>query len=298
MDKSRLGGLQVDVKMQLSNVDRQPLGDLATTLSSVVCTNPALDLWCQIKADGSDCSIRVSDVAREIDSDDRYGLVVARRVSEKLRAHLTALFSCRPAAHAAMGLERIKGNGNNVIEKERCMSEQTKPCACTEGLSEEELLERLNEVIADYRDKPGALIPVLQIAQAMFGYLPESALKAISLGLSKSYSEVAGVVSFYSFFSTIPRGKHVIRVCLGTACYVRGGKQVLEALKQRLGIDVGQTTEDRLFSLDVARCFGACGLAPAIMIDNDVYQRVKPTKIQAILDEYIEREDLSPVNQA
>ena len=159
-------------------------------------------------------------------------------------------------------------------------------CACTEEASEEELLARLDDVIEEYKAKPGALIPVLQMAQAIFGYLPESALKKISLGLGKSYSEVAGVVGFYSFFSTTPRGKHMVRVCLGTACYVRGGKQVLQAIQDKLGIDIGGTTEDQLFSLDVARCFGACGLAPAIMIDDQVHQRVKPTRIQSILDQY------------
>lgn len=163
-------------------------------------------------------------------------------------------------------------------------------CTCTEQASEEELLARVDEIISDYKDKPGALIPVLQMSQAIFGYLPENVLKRISLGLEKPYSEVAGVVSFYSFFSTVPRGKHMIRVCLGTACYVRGGKQVLEAIKQRLGIDVGGTTKDRMFSLDVARCFGACGLAPAIMIDDDVHQRVKPTRIQSVLDQYRQKE--------
>jgi NADH:ubiquinone oxidoreductase subunit E len=159
-------------------------------------------------------------------------------------------------------------------------------CACMEEASEEQLLSRLDEVLTEYRDKPGALIPVLQIAQGIFGYLPESALKRISLGLNKSYSEVAGVVSFYSFFSTVPRGKHLVRVCLGTACYVRGGKRVLDVLKQKLGIDVGGTTPDRMFSLDVARCFGACGLAPAISIDDEVHQRVKPARINEILDQY------------
>jgi NADH:ubiquinone oxidoreductase subunit E len=111
-------------------------------------------------------------------------------------------------------------------------------------------------------------------------------LKAIALSLGKSYSEVAGVVGFYSFFSTVPRGKHLIRVCLGTACYVRGGKQVLEAARQELGVEVGGTTSDGQFSLEVARCFGACGLAPTIMIDEDVHQRVKPLKLRAILDQY------------
>lgn len=163
-------------------------------------------------------------------------------------------------------------------------------CCCVEEASEEELLARLDEIIAEYKDKPGALIPVLQQAQAVFGYLPDKALRKISLGLNKSYNEVAGVVGFYSFFSTQPRGKHMIRVCLGTACYVRGGKQVLDALKTRLGVDVGETTEDRTFSLDVARCFGACGLAPAIMIDEDVHQRVKPARLQQILDQYLDKD--------
>lgn len=166
-------------------------------------------------------------------------------------------------------------------------------CTCTEQASEEELLARVDQIVAEYKDKPGALIPVLQMSQAIVGYLPESVLKRISLGLDKPYSEVAGVVSFYSFFSTVPRGKHMVRVCLGTACYVRGGKQVLEAIKQRLGIDVGGTTPDRSFSLDVARCFGACGLAPAIMIDDDVHQRVKPTRIQAILDQYRQKDKVN-----
>ncbi|MFH0964971.1 MAG: NAD(P)H-dependent oxidoreductase subunit E [Planctomycetota bacterium] len=166
------------------------------------------------------------------------------------------------------------------------MTETRVACTCGEDVSEAELLTRLDEVIEEYRAKPGALIPVLQIAQGIFGYLPESAIKRISLGLDKPYSEVAGTVSFYSFFSTVPRGKHLVRVCLGTACYVRGGKRVLDALKKRLGVDVGQTTGDRLFSLEVARCFGACGLAPTIMIDNDVHQRVKATAVHQILDQY------------
>ena len=166
------------------------------------------------------------------------------------------------------------------------MADERKSCACAEEASEAELLARLDEVLRDYRDKPGALIPVLQIAQGIFGYLPEVALKRIGLGLGKSYSEVAGVVGFYSFFSTVPRGKHLVRVCLGTACYVRGGKRVLDAIKQRLGVDVGGMTPDKMFSLEVARCFGACGLAPTICIDNDVHKRVRPQKIAEILDGY------------
>jgi NADH:ubiquinone oxidoreductase subunit E len=166
------------------------------------------------------------------------------------------------------------------------MAQARQCCACGEEASEEILLSRLDEVLKEYREKPGALIPILQIAQGIFGYLPEAALKRIALGLGKSYSEVAGVVGFYSFFTTVPRGRHLVRVCLGTACYVRGGNRVLETMKKRLGIDVGETTEDRQFSLEVARCFGACGLAPVITIDDEVHHRVKPNKIQAILERY------------
>jgi NADH:ubiquinone oxidoreductase subunit E len=154
--------------------------------------------------------------------------------------------------------------------------------------TESQLMERLDEVLAGYQGKPGALIPVLQIAQGIFGYLPENVLKRIALKLGKSYSEVAGVVGFYSFFSTVPRGRHLVRVCLGTACYVRGGKQVMEACRQELGIDVGGTTADGLFTLEVGRCFGACGLAPTIMIDEDVHQRVKPPKVRALFAAYRE----------
>jgi NADH:ubiquinone oxidoreductase subunit E len=166
------------------------------------------------------------------------------------------------------------------------MSTEAAPSTCCPEASEAELLARLDGVLADYRGVPGALIPVLQITQAMFGYLPEVALKKISLALDKPYSEVVGVLSFYSFFSTVPRGKHLVRACLGTACYVRGGKAVLAALRAALGVEVGETTSDRMFSLDVGRCFGACGLAPVIMIDQDVHQRVKPAKVAKLLEAY------------
>ncbi len=159
-------------------------------------------------------------------------------------------------------------------------------CQCNSDLSEEELLKQYEAIIDGYVGKEGSLIPVLQIAQNMFGYLPEEVLKKVSIKLNIPFSEVAGVLSFYSFFSTYPRGKFLVRVCLGTACYVRGAKEVLESLKNELGIDVGQTTSDKMFSLDIGRCFGACGLAPVIMINDDVYQRVKPAKVYDILNKY------------
>ena len=175
------------------------------------------------------------------------------------------------------------------------MNESTQPaCACGEKATESQLMERLDEVLTEYKGKPGALIPVLQIAQGIFGYLPVSVMKRIALRLGKSYSEVAGVVGFYSFFSIVPRGKHLVRVCLGTACYVRGGKQVLAGCRQELGIDVGGTTGDGLFTLEVARCFGACGLAPTIMIDEDVHQRVKPPKLRELFASYRDGRVMAP----
>jgi NADH:ubiquinone oxidoreductase subunit E len=151
---------------------------------------------------------------------------------------------------------------------------------------EDGLLTSLDRYIDEHIDMDGNLIPVLQYAQQVFGYLPKPVLKHISVRLGISYSEVAGVVTFYSFFSTVPRGDHVVRVCLGTACYVRGGKEVLAAFQHELGIDVGETTEDRVFSLEVGRCFGACGLAPVVMIDDEVHQRVKPSKVRELLNSY------------
>ena len=167
------------------------------------------------------------------------------------------------------------------------MGEMGKKCSCgCKPVTEAENHERLKQVISDYHGKPGALIPVLQIAQTIFGHLPQDVLRFISEGLNEPYSRVYGVVTFYSFFSRVPRGKYVIRVCMGTACYVRGGQAILSALEKELSVGVGQTTTDRVFSLDVGRCFGACGLAPAMMINDDVHQFVKPEQIQGILAQY------------
>ncbi len=162
-------------------------------------------------------------------------------------------------------------------------------CGCCGDCAEPDetqLMAEFETMLPDYTGKPGGLIPALQVCQRLFGYLPKIAMERISEAFGKPYSEVAGVVSFYSFFSTVPRGRHLVRVCLGTACYVRGGKEVLNAIKHALAIEVGETTGDRQFSLDVGRCFGACGLAPVIMVDDDVHQRVKPAKVGELLARY------------
>ena len=161
---------------------------------------------------------------------------------------------------------------------------KTGTCACAETAPDEAaLMGRLAEVLAEQKDKPGGLIPALQTAQGIFGYLPEKVLRRIAEAFGKSYCEVAGVVSFYSFFSTVPRGKFLVRVCLGTACYVRGGKDVLNRLREVLSVDVGETTNDKMFTLEVMRCIGACGLAPAMSVNGKVYKQVNPNKVQAIL---------------
>lgn len=158
-------------------------------------------------------------------------------------------------------------------------------CACHE-VHEDELYERLITIVKSQRTIPGALIPVLQTTQNLFGYLPGKALHLISKELKIPYSEVAGVVGFYSYFSTTPKGKYTIRVCMGTACYVRGGQDVLRALQKELAIGIGGTTIDRKFSLEVGRCFGACGLAPVVMVNDETFQSVKPSKITDILNSF------------
>lgn len=151
---------------------------------------------------------------------------------------------------------------------------------------EEKLYLELQKILNEYKDKPGSLILVLHRAQTLFGYLPRRVQQIVAEGLNIPLSEVAGVVSFYSFFTMVPKGRHSIKVCLGTSCYVRGGQRVLGELQKNLGIQVGETTEDRRFSLEVVRCIGACGLSPAITIGDDVYGRVKSTKLEEILRKY------------
>lgn len=153
-------------------------------------------------------------------------------------------------------------------------------------LSQQEKFALLDDVIKEYKDAPGALIPVLHKAQEIFGYLPEEVQERIAEGLNVSLTDIYGVITFYSFFSLKPRGRHKIGVCMGTACYVKGQAQVLQELEKQLGIKINETTEDGKFSLEVTRCVGACGLAPVITIDDDVYGRLTPDRIKEILEKY------------
>ena len=127
---------------------------------------------------------------------------------------------------------------------------------------------------------------VRHAAQEIVGYLPMQLQEFIADGMDLPVSEVSGVVSFYSFFSTQKRGKHTIRMCQGTACYVRGGKKVVDAIKRDLEVEVGGTTEDGQYTIEIARCNGARGLAPAMMVDDDVYKQVTPAKLRGILAQY------------
>jgi len=149
-----------------------------------------------------------------------------------------------------------------------------------------EQVAKLNEIIKKHKDKPGGLIPVLEEAQISLEYLPISVQKKIAAGLNLPLSRVYGVVTFYSFFTMTPRGKHTVRVCLGTACYVRGGKAISDTLKKEFGIEEGETTPDRMFTLETVRCLGACGLGPVIVVDEEVHGRVKPSKVKEILAQY------------
>ena len=149
------------------------------------------------------------------------------------------------------------------------------------------LYAELEAFIDALPEKKGALISVLHKAQSLFGYLPKEVQVFVGEKLGVHVSQVNGVVSFYSFFTMVPKGKYPISVCLGTACYVRGADKVLEAFKKELGIEVGQTTPDGKFSLDALRCVGACGLAPVAMIGDKVYGRISSEEeVKKILREY------------
>ena len=167
-----------------------------------------------------------------------------------------------------------------------------------------EQAEKLKAVIEESKSTPGCLMHILQEAQGIYGFLPMSVQKTIAEGLGISLSEVYGVVTFYSQFSLkpkgkhrisvclgTPKGKHRISVCLGTACYVKGSDKILSEIEKELGIACGECTEDGLFSIDSCRCVGACGLAPVMMIGDEVYGKLTPESVKGILDKYRKEEN-------
>ena len=152
------------------------------------------------------------------------------------------------------------------------------------GTKEQEA--KLDAVIAEYKGQAGALMPVLQKAQDIYGYLPIEVQKHIALGMDVPLSEVYGVATFYSQFILNPKGEYAIAVCLGTACYVKGAGLLMDKLESLIGIKNGEITADRKFSLDATRCIGACGLAPVLTVNEEVYGRLTPDMIKGILDKY------------
>ncbi len=152
------------------------------------------------------------------------------------------------------------------------------------GTKEQEA--ELRAVIGKYRDTNGALIPILHEAQEIYGYLPLEVQKIISEELNISMAEIYGVVTFYTQFSLYPKGEYKIGVCLGTACYVKGSGEILEKIKRNLNMEVGTCSEDGRFSIDATRCIGACGLAPVITVNEDVYGKLTEDQVDEILSKY------------
>lgn len=149
-------------------------------------------------------------------------------------------------------------------------------------------IEKLHQVIEENKGKKGALMPVLHKAQVIFGYLPIEVQKIISEELNMALAEVYGVVTFYSQFSLVPKGQYTIGVCLGTACYVKGAQGLIDRIRKNIDVEVGATTPDRRFTLIATRCIGACGLAPVLTVNEDVYGKLKVSDIDGIIEKYKE----------
>ncbi len=158
-----------------------------------------------------------------------------------------------------------------------------------EGLNPDftaQVISKIDEVIKSHRHKRGSLIPVLTECQGILGYLPVELQEYIGKRLNIPASDIYGVVTFYSFFTMVPKGRHTVKVCMGTACYVRGIGEILNRIRSGYNLQVGSTSEDRRFSLEVVRCLGACGLAPVVVVDGDTHGGVTPDSVLEILDGY------------
>jgi len=154
-------------------------------------------------------------------------------------------------------------------------------------------IEKTKEIVEHYKNTEGSLIPILHEVQEAFGYIPKNVQEFIAKELKIPLSEIYGVVTFYSRFSLQPKGKNSVFVCMGTACYVKGAEMVLNAVKDDLKIGAGETSSDGLFSIEETRCIGACGLAPIMMINEDVYAKVNPDQIGKILEKYRKEEGVA-----
>jgi NADH:ubiquinone oxidoreductase subunit E len=165
---------------------------------------------------------------------------------------------------------------------------KTKKTTKPEDYMPPSMLEELDRVIDEYRNKPGGLVPVLERAQEIVGYLPPRVQKRISRGLKIPPAEVHSIVSFYNFFTMKPRGEHTVRVCLGTACFVKKAEEIMLKVQQELGINIDEVTPDLKFSLEAVRCLGVCGLAPVVVVDQDTYGMMDTAKVKPLLTMYQE----------
>ncbi|MBP7979037.1 MAG: NAD(P)H-dependent oxidoreductase subunit E [Sebaldella sp.] len=156
---------------------------------------------------------------------------------------------------------------------------------CANKLKEAGFRE-LDVFIDSLETKKGSLISVLHKAQGIFGYLPREIQEYVAEKLNESLANVYGVVSFYSFFTMVPKGEHAVSVCMGTACYVRGADKVLDEFQKELGIKSGETSLDGKFSIDALRCVGACGIAPVVLVGEKVYKKVEVKEVKKIINEY------------
>jgi NADH:ubiquinone oxidoreductase subunit E len=154
-----------------------------------------------------------------------------------------------------------------------------------QGFTKEQVT-KLDEIIEKHKEDSGKLIPMLEEVQALLGYVPVSVQERIASKTGISENRIYGVVSFYSFFTMKPRARHRVQICLGTACYVKGGKEIAEKIEKEFNVKPGESTKDGRFTYETTRCFGTCGLAPVIAVDGKVYGKVKPEEVMDILNEY------------
>jgi len=156
-------------------------------------------------------------------------------------------------------------------------------------LQDKDKFEKLDKFISEQKDKKGPLMPILQKAQEIFGYLPIELQNHIAEALEIPLTDIYGVATFYSQFSLTPKGEYHVGVCMGTACYVRGAQKILDEFAKILDVKVGATTNDGKFTLEATRCLGACGLAPVIMINDEVYGRLIPEDVAGIISKYTDK---------
>lgn len=158
-------------------------------------------------------------------------------------------------------------------------------CQCQSELSSE-AREKINAIIEAHKHEAGCLIPILHETQEFYGYLPYEVQKIVAEGINVPITDVYGVITFYSRFSTTPTGENKVAVCLGTACYVKGSDKILERVEKMLGLKAGETSEDGMFTVEATRCVGACGLAPVMIVNEDVYGKLVPDDVEGILAKY------------